>query len=48
MSNYGEEVITLTGNETDSRLPQSSTRPVSLPEAMRERRWFGTKDIEGT
>lgn len=43
-----ESTQALTGRETESRLPQSSTSPVSLPEAMSARRCPGTKDIEGT
>jgi hypothetical protein len=33
---------------TDSRWPQSKTRPVIRPTANRERRWLEAKEIEGT
>jgi hypothetical protein len=35
---FSEEKAMLTGSAVDSRCPQSSTRPVILPTARRERR----------
>ena len=37
-----------TGSATDSRCPQSITKPVILPTAMRASKWLGAKDTEGT
>lgn len=37
-----------TGSAADSRWPQSSTSPVILPAANRERRWLEANDMEGT